>query len=326
LEEDAYSAVSGLVTARRSAGGRNSDLGLFAEYDRTLGALVLTAGVRADRWTVRDGFFREANATGTVTADNRFGRRAGWATSLRGGAVWRTGDGFALRAAAYSGLRLPTLNELYRPFVVFPVTTRANAALANEELFGFEGGIDFAPSDAVRFSVTAFDNRVRQAIANVTIAPNLRERRNVDAVRSRGVELSAALKFGAVGFDGSLALNDAAVEASGASAALDGKRPAQTPALALSGTLSWRSSEGWLAAATVRHVGRQFEDDLETDVLPAVTTLDLYAEVALAGPFSLVVRAENITDSEVVTRNQAGSIDLGAPRTIWAGVKVRLGQ
>jgi vitamin B12 transporter len=324
LEEDAYSAVTGLVTARRSAGGRNTDLGLFAEHDWTLGPLVLTAGVRADRWTVRQGFFREANAAGALTIDSRFADRAGWDTSLRGGAVWRAGGGVSLRAAVYSGLRLPTLNELYRPFVVFPVTTRANAALANEELFGFEGGIDFAPSEGARLSLTAFDNRVRRAIANVTIAPNLRERRNVDAVRSRGVELSAALRLGALGFDGSLSVNDAAVEASGVSAALDGKRPAQTPAVALSAALSWRPRAGWLATATLRHIGRQFEDDLETDVLPAATTLDLYAEAPLAGPFSLVLRAENLTDAEVVTRNQAGSLDLGAPRTIWAGVKLKL--
>ena len=32
-------------------------------------------------------------------------------------------------AAPASGLRLPTLNELYRPFVVFPIVTEANAAL-----------------------------------------------------------------------------------------------------------------------------------------------------------------------------------------------------
>ena len=236
LEEDAYSTVTGLITARRRAGGTNSDLGLFAEHDWTLGKLVLTAGLRADRWTVRDGFFREENAAGLVTIDNRFAGRAGWDTSLRGGAVWRAGGGVSLRAAAYSGLRLPTLNELYRPFVVFPVTTRANAALANEELFGFEGGIDFAPSERLKFALTAFDNQVKRAVANVTIATNLRERRNVDAVRARGVELSAGLRFGQLGFDGSLAVTDAEVEASGISAALNGKRPAQTPKLAASGT------------------------------------------------------------------------------------------
>ena len=326
LEEDAYSTVTGQVTARRRAGGTNSDVGLFIEDDWTLGDLVLTAGLRADRWTVRDGSFREENAAGLVTTDSRFANRSGWDTSLRGGAVWRAGHGVSLRAAAYSGLRLPTLNELYRPFVVFPVTTRANAALTNEALLGFEGGIDYAPSDAVKFSFTAFDNKVKSAIANVTIGANLRERRNVDAVHARGLELSAGLRLGSVSFDGALALTDAEVEASSISAALNGRRPLQTPKVAASGTLSWRPREHWLLSATLRHIGRQFEDDLESDVLPAATTLDAYAEVPLAGPFSLVLRAENLTDADVVTRNQAGSIDLGAPRTFWAGVKVRLGQ
>jgi hypothetical protein len=44
----------------------------------------------------------------------------------------------------------------------------------------------------------------------------------------------------------------------------------------------------------------------------------------LAGPFSLILRGENLTDEDMVTRNQGGSIDLGAPRTIWAGVGIDL--
>ncbi len=326
LEEDGYNANTGAITFRRSAGGRNSDAGLFVEDDWSLGALVLTAGFRADRWTIRNGFLREVNSLGAVTKDSRFPNRAGWDTSLRGGAVWQADSGLALRAAAYSGLRLPTLNELYRPFVVFPVTTNANAALANEELLGFEGGVDFAPSDTIKISITGFDNKVKRAVANVTIAPNLRERRNVDAVHARGVELSAAWRLRAFGFDGSLALSDAEVEASGISAALDGKRPAQTPRFTASATLSWNPRPGWRLAATVRHFSGQFEDDLETDILPAATTLDAFAEMPLTGPLSLVLRAENLTDAQVITRNQAGSLDLGAPRTLWAGIKVRLGQ
>ncbi|MFA7586536.1 MAG: TonB-dependent receptor [Novosphingobium sp.] len=324
--EDGYNAMTGAVTARRRAGGRNSDVGLYAEDDWTLGALVLTAGVRADRWTIRDGFFRAEDGAGAVTRLDRFANRAGWDTSLRGGAVWQAGSGVSLRAAAYSGLRLPTLNELYRPFTVFPVTTRANAALANERLRGFDAGIDFAPSDAVRLSVTAFDNRVRHAIANVTIGPNLRERRNVDAIRAKGVELGAGLRLGTVSFDGSLALTKARVKASGESLALDGMRPAQTPKLAGSATVAWRPAAGWQVATTLRHTGMQFEDDLETDRLPAATTFDAYAEAPLGGPFALVVRAENLGDERIVTRNQGGSIDLGAPRTFWLGLKVGLGR
>ena len=322
LQEDAYSAVSGLVTARRRAGGRNGDLGLFVQDDWTIGKLVLTAGGRADRWSIKDGYFREANAAGTITTDRLFGNRSGWDVSLRGGAVFRPSSSVALRAAGYTGLRLPTLNELYRPFVVFPVFTRANAALVNERLRGFDLGIDVTLAPGVTLSLTAFDNRLKNAIANVTIGTNLRERRNVDAIHARGLEATATVHLGAFGFDGSMALTDSKVEASGASAALNGKRPAQTPQIAASGTLSWKPCQGCMVAATVRHIGLQFEDDLETGRLPAVTTIDAYAAFPVSRDVALVLRGENLTGRQIVTRNQAGSIDLGAPRTLWIGVRV----
>ena len=327
LQEEAYSAATGLVTARRRAGGRNTDLGLYVEDDWTPGGwaggrLVLTGGLRADRWTIRDGFFAERNAAGAVTANNRFAERSGWDTTLRGGAVFDAGGGVSARAAAYSAIRVPTLNELYRPFVVFPVTTQANVALRNERLRGFEAGFDVVPSPALRFSLTAFDNRLGNAIANVTLARNLRRRRNVDALRARGIEADASMGLGAVSAELSLAFIDAKVRASGIAAALDGLRPAQTARLVANGTLAWAPQPGWRIAATVRHTGRQFEDDLETDALPAATTFDLFAKVPLRSGLSLILRGENLADERVVTRNQGGSIDLGAPRTLWAGLRL----
>jgi outer membrane receptor protein involved in Fe transport len=76
-----------------------------------------------------------------------------------------------------------------------------------------------------------------------------------------------------------------------------------------------------LFSATLRHVGRQFEDDQETDVLPAATTVDLFAQVPLFQRLSFVARAENLFDVDVITRNQGGSMDLGMPRTVWAGFR-----
>jgi vitamin B12 transporter len=322
-KEAAFNAATGAVTARRRAGGRSSDLGLYLEDDWTPeevlgGRVVLTAGLRADRWTISGGRFRETTAAGAVT-DTRFAARSGSTASWRGGARLDAGGGLALRAAGYTGLRLPTLNELYRPFAVFPVTTRANAALANERLRGFEAGLDYRPSTAVALSLTAFDDRLRNAIANVTIGTNLRQRRNVDAVRARGIEASADLRAGDFRLDASLALTDAEVRAPGS--ALDGKRPAQTARLAASATAGWNRS-GFAAALTLRRTGRQFEDDLETDALPAATTLDVFVQAPLGGDLSLILRAENLTDRRVVTRNQAGSTDLGAPRTLWIGLRV----
>ncbi|MBV1917069.1 MAG: TonB-dependent receptor [Sphingomonadaceae bacterium] len=310
----------------RRAGGRTSDLGLFLENDWALGSVILTAGARADRWRISDGFFRQTDGNGALTIDNRFPDRSGWTASYRGGAVWKAGGGLSLRAAAYTGLRLPTLNELYRPFVIFPVVTQANESLINEKLEGYEAGIEYSPAKDVSLSVTAFDNRLKHAIANVTIGTNLRQRRNVDAIHARGLELAGQIRLGTVSFAGSLAVNDAEVEGSGVSQALDGLRPSQVAKLAASGTLSWQPRDGWRISATLRHTGKQFEDDLESFTLPAATTLGAYAEIPVSARFALVLRAENLFDEKIVTRSRGAAIDLGVPRTIWGGVKLRLGR
>lgn len=314
--EDVY--TQGVISGQRRAGGTNRDFGLFIEDDWTIGPVVLTAGARADRWSVSGGKLEQAIAGAPPRV--AYPNRSGWQGSYRGGAVFNVSKTLALRGSAYTGLRQPTLNELYRSFTVFPVVTRANAALENEKLRGFEGGLDWHPLEGISLSATAFDNKVRGAIANVTIGENLRERRNVGAVHAKGIELGAEAKVGAISLSGSFAYTDAQVEAPGT--ALDGKRPAQTPRYAASATAAWRPSPRTTLALTLRHIGAQYEDDLETDLLPAATTLDAYAEVPLTRGFSFVLRGENLWDEVIVTRSSGGSIDLGTPRTLWAGVRV----
>lgn len=322
--EDAYSGVTGLVTARRRAGGQSTTLGFFVEDDWTLGSLVLTGGLRADRWTITGGFFDERNAAGVATIDRRFADRHGWQASARVGALYRAGDALSLRAAGYSGFRLPTLNELYRPFTVFPVTTQANAALGLEKLKGVEAGIDVRASPTTALGLTVFYNRLDDAIANVTIAPNLRQRRNVDAIVAQGVELTGSTRLADVSLSASYAYSHSIVRGSGASAALDGFTPAQSPRHAASATLAYEPRSGPALSATLRYVARQFEDDLETDVLPSALTVDAVARLPLGGGFTLVGRAENLFDETIVTRNVAGSMDLGTPRTVWIGLRFGL--
>lgn len=321
LFEDAYNAVTGARTEQRNAGGTTSDWGLFVEDDWRLGALVLTGGLRADRTRIADGFYRARDGGGALVEDIAYPDRADWTLSWRGGALYALGPALRLRAAAYRGLRLPTLNELYRPFVVFPVVTQANAALENERLEGIEAGADWQPAPGLSLSLTAFDNRIAGAIANVALAPDLRQRRNLEAIDSRGIELAGALERGAWSLDASLAYSDARQRGSGAAAALDGFRPAQTPRWAGSATLAWQPAPGARLAATLRHVGDQFEGDRQDDVLPAATTIDLFAQAPLAGRLAAVIRVENLFDERIVTRNQGGSIDLGAPLTGWAGLR-----
>lgn len=336
-KENALSAATGLVTARRRAGGHTDDVGFFIEDDWTLGTLVLTAGGRADRWAITQGHYEERNAAGVVTStsatDPAVAARSGWQGSWRAGAMLNAASWAALRGAAYTGLRLPTLNELYRSFTlaapngnggVSLTTTQRNPTLRNERLLGFEAGIDLTPAKGVMLSVTAFDNKVKDAIANVTLSSTgnttVRQRQNVAAVHARGVELGAEVTAGTVSFNGSLAWTDAKVEAPGT--ALNGMRPAQTPRIAASGTLAWHPAPHWTGALTLRHVGLAYEDDLQTAPLRAATTLDAFAQVPLTSWASLVLRGENLFDTTIVTRNSGGTIDIGTPRTLWAGLRI----
>jgi len=55
--------------------------------------------------------------------------------------------------------------------------------------------------------------------------------------------------------------------------------------------------------------------------LPHALTVDAVARLPLGHGVTLVARGENLFDEEVVTRNAAGSIDLGTPRTLWIGFR-----
>lgn len=316
--ETAYSAVTGLATAHRHAGGDQTVAGLFVEDDWTLGSLILTGGIRADRWSISGGFYDSTSAAGTLS-HTTFPNRTDWEMSGRAGALYRINHAVALRAAAYTGFRLPTLNELYRPFVVFPITTEANANLSPERLRGFEAGVDLSPVPGITLSATAFHNRLKDAVANVTTGPTVRQRRNVAAITAKGIELTADARVANFHLLASYAYSDAEVKAPGQ--AFDGFVPAQTPRHSASATLAWEPERGPALSASVRYVSRQYEDDLATDVLPSALTVDGVARLPLGKGATLIARAENIFDEKVYTRNAGGSIDLGTPRTVWIGVR-----
>jgi outer membrane receptor protein involved in Fe transport len=330
--------VSGEPTRRRRAGGETWTAGGFAEAAADVGSLTLTGGARIDHWQVSGGHLLERTiATGLVTRDDRFAKRDGWLPTARGGAVLSLGQGFSLRTAAYLGWRMPTLNELFRPFRAGLDATAANPNLNPEKLRGVEAGADLRRGE-IHFALTAFVNRLSGAIANVTLGQGpgafdgvgfvgaggtYRQRRNVDAVKVRGIEGSAEWNRGPWSVRAGASLTHARMEAHGASAFLDGLRPAQTPNF--SATLGGGWTDGAKSAQLViRRIGSQFEDDLNTRTLHAATTFDAFASWPLTKRLQLVARGENITNKLVEAGiNGDGSIERATPRTLWVGLRLR---
>ena len=331
--QELYTYVAGNPTRRRVAGGRNTTGGLFADASLATGTIVLSGGGRIDRWTIAEGRLREAVLTGAALTDQRFATRTGWQPTGRAGVAWTPQPALTVRAAGYRGWRLPTLNELYRPFRVGADATAANAALSPETLWGGEVGIELRPAARTRIAATGFVNDLRDAIANVTVANGpgtfpgvgfvsvagvFRRRANLDHVRVRGGELDASTGWGAWEARLSYAYTDARVVDGGV---LDGLRPAQTPAHSGSATLGWQQ-DGWRAAATLRYLSDQFEDDANLRRLADATTLDAVVTIPLFRRLSLEGRSENLTDARIEAAvGGDGVVERASPRTLWLGVR-----
>jgi outer membrane receptor protein involved in Fe transport len=333
-----FTYVAGQPTRRRLAGGETWTSGAFAEATADLGHVTLTGGGRLDYWQVTDGhLFEKVIATDAVLRDDHDPQRHGWLPTARGGVIAPIGGGFSLRSAAYLGWRMPTLNELFRPFRAGLDATAANPELDPERLVGAEAGAEYAHGE-IRLSLTGFVNRLKHAIANVSLGQGpgvfpgvgfvaaggtYRQRQNVDAVKVRGIEASAEWTRGPWSARAGASLTRARIQANGAAAFLDGLRPAQTPKFAGTLAAGWeRGGKG--AQLVLRRVGSQFEDDLNSRSLKGATTLDAYASWPLTRRLQVVARGENLTNQLVMAAfNGDGSIERATPRTLWIGLGLR---
>lgn len=337
--QENYTYVAASPTRRRVAGGHNVTGGLFADGSVEAGAITLSLGGRIDRWRIAGGFLNERTlATGAAITDLSFADRSGTEATGRVGLAWRVAGPVTLRTAAYRGWRLPTLNELYRPFRVGADATAANAALSPERLSGVEAGITIAPTTTTGIAATLFHNRMDDAIANVTAGAGpgnfplagfvaaggvYRVRANLDGIRSNGLELDATWRPGPVGLRASWSHVDAQVRADGTAAPLDGLRPAQTPRDQLSATIDGTYRRA-AAALTLRHVARQFEDDQNRRTLAPATTVDGYVAIPLTAALAIEGRAENLTDAQVEAGiSGADIVERATPRTLWLGLRYR---
>jgi outer membrane receptor protein involved in Fe transport len=333
-----FTFVAGSPTRLREAGGRTGTTGLFADASLEAGIVTATLAARLDWWTIRNGRLLETTlATGAPFTTLRFADRSGEEFTGRAGLAIKAADGFILRSAAYRGWRLPTLNELYRPFRVGPDATAANALLNPERVTGVDAGFTLSPAAGISIGVTAFWNRMDDTIANVTQGAGpgtftgvgfvaagglYRQRQNFDALEVWGWEVDASAKLGDIALRASFSQVDPTIRATGAAALLNGLRPAQTPRTNLSAGIDY-SGRLFSASATVRHIASQFEDDQNSRSLAAATMVDALLLVPVIKGVALEGRVENLFDEEVqAALSGTGVVERALPRTVWVGARI----
>ena len=295
--------------------------------------------MRADYWEQRAGHRRETDrATGAMLRDDRYANRDGWELSPAAGLVWQPAGGPRLRAAAYEAFRVPTLNELYRPFRVGSAITEANEALVPERLRGLEAGVEWRRG-VLEFNATAFLNRLEHAITNATVARGpgnipgfgfvpaggvARRRTNLEKVRVRGWELGAGFSpHPKLRLSAEYLFTENTVRAAAGHPDLVGRTLAEVPRNQLIVEGRWRGPAGVEATVRARRTGAQFEDDENTLRLAPATVIDLSLRRPFGGQHEIFVLVENLFDERVENGLSPDGIStLASPRLWQAGVRI----
>lgn len=340
-------------TRDRIAGGHQDVASLVLEQAPVrAGGVSLSWALRADRWSNHDAIRLELDrASGAPVLDSPPAGKEGIAWQGRLNAAHAASG---LSAEVYRTSRLPTLNELHRPFRVGNDATDANGGLEPETLTGIDlgwRGEGMLAGLAWSARTTLWWNRFDDPIINVTRGAGpgtfgrigflpaggaYRVRENAGRIEAQGLELAASLEVAGAGEQPGLrlavGLSDARIAASGAVSQLNGLRPAQTPqhsgsltlGLPFGGSGAEAGLDRFRLDLTARHEGDRFEDDLNTRSLDKFFALDARAAWRLGPGVEIFASGENLADATIQARLDGdGLITLSSQRLIRFGVLVR---
>ncbi|MEQ1763108.1 MAG: TonB-dependent receptor [Pyrinomonadaceae bacterium] len=329
---DEIGFLAGRSTNASRAGGEARDLSIFLQDTWAFAPrFVLNFSAHFDHRRNSDGLMTTRTlATGT-SVETRFADRTDSAFSPRVGLVYEVTEDISIYGAYSRSFRAPSLNELYRGFRVGNIVTNANAFLTPERADTFEAGgsATFFNRRLITRAIV-YQARVYDPVVSVTLSttPTLitRQRRNVGATTSRGVELdlesspAKGLKVNA-----SYLLVDAKIDDFPAAPDLVGARLPQVARHNFTLQAVYRHRERWTFSTQLRTAASQFEDDRNTLRLRSYRTAD--ARVSYQFPYfaEAFVSVENLFNSRYdIALTPVRSV--AAPRSFRLGLRFDLSK
>jgi outer membrane receptor protein involved in Fe transport len=315
---------------------------------RPLSKLTLTLGVRLDHWSNEDAHNLENLVSGgvlgapTINNNPNLPGQTQTVATPRVAAAYQVTDRVNVWGDVNSGFRAPTLNELYRQFKKGTTTTFANYALVPERLVGWEGGVNVTAGRHVTVRATLFDNRVRNPVTNTTITTKFDpttlptatasctpsasqicvQRQNVGRTEILGFQADVEYRLSDWRVTAGYVHDDATVTENSTNTAIVGNLLPQVAKNRGSIQVAYTNPRFATVAFDVQSVGDQFDDDLNTRVLPGYTVANASVSRALTKNVDVFFGAQNIFDTVYNVATLPTTI--GSPRLVNAGVRVRV--
>ena len=323
----------------REAGGDQAFAGIFsaAGYQADERTRV-DASARLDGWQLTDGRRNETSlATGAALRTDKQDDRDGIEPSASVELTRQLHDDLAGKISAGTAFRLPTLNELHRPFRVRNDIVEANPELDAERFFSIEAGLDWKPAESLKMSAAVFHHWISDAIANVpvtdpaqiteifgTIPPggSGSQRQNVEQAQVTGIEGKIEwLPTDAVTLGLDALWSHTEFSESPDQPLLDGKPFPQAPDLRLIANAEWRATEGISLFAGCEYGASQYDDALASREISDFTSVRIGARWQMADA-TYQIRIENLLDEAIQTGLSSDGIrTLAAPRSLWIGAE-----
>lgn len=324
---------------QREAGGDQAFAGVFgaAGYSPD-DATRIDASARLDFWQLSDGRRIETSpTTGDALRTEYQDDRDGFEPSASLEVTREVRDDLQARISAGTGFRLPTLNELHRPYRVRSDVVEANPELDPERFFSIEGGVEWRASDCFELRAAVFHHWISDAIANVPVTDGGEiseifgelppggtgsQKRNVDEAQVTGVEAVAewrpdeSVTLGLTGL-----WSDTEFSKSMGQPLLEGMPFPQAPEWRLIASGEWSATEDLVFFAGCEYGALQYDDALASRVIPDYTSVRIGAYWRMGGAI-YQVRVENLLDEEIQTGLSSNGIrTLAAPRSLWVGAE-----
>jgi outer membrane receptor protein involved in Fe transport len=327
------------VFRRRVAGGDQALFGIFgAAGVGNVEEIRVDGSVRLDAWELSDARRIETSLADGSSLRTDFPQdRDGIEPSASIELTKKLSSDLEARISTGSAFRLPTLNELHRPFRVRNDVVEANPDLDPERFISIEGGLEWKPTERLTAGAAVFHHWISDAIANVPVTDPAEiaaifgtlpvggtgsQRRNVDEAVVTGIEGNIEwlprddITLGLKGLWSETEFNE-----SKSQPLLEGKPFPQSPELRLIASAEWRATDAVSLFTGCEHGSSQYDDALATRTIPDYTSVRIGASWRIAGGL-YQIRVENLFDEEISTGLSSDGIrTLAAPRSLWVGAE-----
>lgn len=252
--------IEGGATSRFSAFTGNTELqSLYAQDTwRFARNWKTTLGLRHERWRADGGTL--ANAT----AVRAFPTRTDSYNSPKAAIAWQASPEWLFKASTGRAVRMPTVSELYQGSIEGNTILNSDATLRPERSVTTELS---AERDLKRWGIdgllrtTLFFERTKDALYSQQLRPGVTTVQNVDAIRTRGLELAfQGVDVGIQGLDlsASLTLADSEITANRGFPASVGKAQPRVPRTRATLLATYGPDARWSYSIGARYSGRQY--------------------------------------------------------------------